>query len=510
MRFHPIALSSAIMLVCGGLSAPAYAISMEAFESNSALGQPFVGRLVMGGISDLTPNSSCFKVVNSENGIPGPGPLRITARTSGNGWIVSLRGEQKVSEPAVQFTLVFNCYGQTMSREYSVLLDLPAEAILAPTVDSSSEIVRDQLVVKAKNDRRTAHQSSRASSGKKKINRRKRGSVTQAYPRARSTAPVTGQSRDAIKLAVVPGEGSTSKREAELMAQAEDQASQLRQMELRILELQIMIEKMRVYVPEADAARLRVPGATASMPAALVAGSAASAAVVPSASASVTAASATVSAASSASASASIVGKNNPFDWMFWVWVSAAAFGVFAFLAYVLRQRRVEKLQAWGAQNAEELLDSYAPVRRAEVEARINAEANRVHLEDEKADIPVSIAPLVEPQALPVSTPRDTAVEFVDVQHAGSAVEEAQWLISHGEGERAIGLLREEIRTNPEQTDLWLMLFDYLYNQKKNLEFVTLAHRFRRQATGTDAWKQVCDLGLKLDPDNRLFLSRNA
>lgn len=514
MRFRPLALLSAILLAGAGLPAHVYAVSLDALETSSTLGQNFRASVILRGSEDMTPNVGCLQVSEGDSGLPGLGHTRLSVKPGNRGWVISLRSEQRIDEPALQFTLTFNCYGQTYSRVYSVLLDLPSDTVAAPVVndETASRQVAGQapaLAAPRHSARRASNKGPRAAGSRKKNNRKRSVDTSTSAPAA---APVSSAERDAVKLAVVTGSSATSKREAELMAQAEDQASQLRQMELRIVALQSMIEKMRVYVPEADAQRLNLPyaaSATQASPAIATAASAATASVV-------AASGATASAAAASKAAASATAPVNEstsrsFDWMFWVWIAAAVLGVVAFLVYVVRQRRIQKQAAWGNQVTEELLDSYAPVRRAELIAKMNADADamRVH------EAPVAAAPAIVVEDIDTPVPslpvaREAAVEFVDVQHSASAVEEAQWLISHGEGERAIALLREEIRTNPEQVDLWLMLFEYLYTQKKNLEFVTLAHRFRRQATGSDAWKQVCDLGLKLDPENRLFLSRNG
>lgn len=513
MRFRPLALTSAILLAGAGIPAHVYAVSLDALDTNSTLGQNFRASVILRGSEDMTPNVGCLQVSDGDSGLPGLGHTRLSVKAGNSGWVISLRSEQRIDEPALQFTLTFNCYGQSYSRVYSVLLDLPSDTVAAPVVDDSA--TSRPLAQRAPSPAATRHSARRASNkgsraaGSRKKNNRKRNADTSTLSRAAVPAPA-GAERDAVKLAVVTGSSATSKREAELMAQAEDQASQLRQMELRIVALQSMIDKMRVYVPEADAQRLNLPYAASAAQATPALASAASAATASLAAASGTTASAAVASKAAASAAAP-VNESAPrsFDWMLWVWIAAAVLGVVAFLVYVVRQRRIQKQAAWGNQVTEELLDSYAPVRRAELIAKMNADADAMRVHETPAPAAVVVEELAAPVA-PLPVEREAAVEFVDVQHSASAVEEAQWLISHGEGERAIALLREEIRTNPDQVELWLMLFEYLYTQKKNLEFVTLAHRFRRQATGSDAWKQVCDLGLKLDPENRLFLSRNG
>lgn len=529
MQFRPLALMSAILVGLAGASASAWAVSMDPVQSSSFIGQPYSGRLLLRGAQDLDPRASCVRVSDIGGDLPGLGPTRVSVKAGNEGWIVQLRSEQRINEPAVQFLVTFNCYGQKVSREYSVLLDLPAEVV--PQV-SEGEAASGEM---ARADQGTASPAVSPAVTTSKPPRKKRsarngtrkassaaasGSSTQYRA---STAPRTTGQRDAVKLAINPGAAGITPREAELMAQAEDQAAQLRQLEMRIVELQAMIEKMRVYIPAEDLARLNMKpssidparealasGAAASPVAASAAAASAVLASVAQASAVVAStpvASAAAASGPAASAPAAADSDGTPFDWMFWVWLSAAGLAIFAFLAYVVRQKRIERRQAWGSDAiTEEMVDSYAPARRAEVIARLNAQQQPA--EEPFADdtpIPASAPPVAVVEA-PV---REAAVEFVDVQHSASAQEEAEWLISHGESERAIALLREEIRNNPDQTELWLMLFKVLYDQKKNLEFVTLAHRFRRQATGSEAWKEVCDLGLKLDPENRLFLTRN-
>lgn len=541
MRFHRSALLSAILLACAGAPALVHAVSMDRLESSSALGQNFSGRVLLRGSADYVPNVSCIKVEAADAELPTPGPMRVSVKQSTAGWIISLRSLYPVNEPAFQFRLIFDCYGEQFTRDYSVLLDPPADLVQGgstgeDTAESTPRTAATVPSASAKRPSSSARRSAGKSSVRKSAARRASaaGGGTASAP-ARTQPASAGPARDAVKLAVVPpGSSAAAKREAELMALAEDQAAQLRQMEQRITELQAVIAKMQPYVPAEDAARLQVPGAapgaapqtasaavSSAAPAAVASAAAAASTTVASApAASAPAAAASQPAASARAASAPEAGKQ--FDWTFWVFAGAAGLGILAFLAYVMRQKSAEKSAAWGNEVTEELLDSYAPVRRAELAARFSQDGDAaaapaapvarpvavpgIEVTEEEAphgadlDVPLNIE-------LPPATP--PAAAPVDVQQPTSVLEEAEWLLSHGEGERAIGLLREEIRNHPEQTETWLALFDCLYQQKKNLEFVTLAHRFRRQATGTDAWKTVCDLGLKLDPENRLFLSRN-
>jgi hypothetical protein len=85
------------------------------------------------------------------------------------------------------------------------------------------------------------------------------------------------------------------------------------------------------------------------------------------------------------------------------------------------------------------------------------------------------------------------------------AIEEAQILIAQGWREQAIGLLVEQIESNPYQLDIWLMLFEIHQKAGNREAFAVLAERFRSIAKGLPVWNTIRQMGAAMDPDNPLY-----
>lgn len=505
MLLRPLVLISA--LVSAGLfSSNSYALSMDALETSSFIGQPLAAKFLIRGVDGMAPDASCLKVTDADNGIPGPGHLHISAETVPDGWLIRLRGKTVLNEPAIQFLMRFDCNDQRYAREYSVLLDLPEQGSITP-ISLPADNTEEKAVSVAKTTPAAAIQKrARASkgqhTGRPSPSTKKRRAKPRATPLAESQ-PIPHEQRtiapagvhDVVKLSSSVPKSPLSQREAELMAQAEDQTSRLAQMEQRIVELQKIVDKMQVYVPEASSPSALAPAASANTATTLLPASVASASIVP-VTASSPATKPVIASSSTATNAPAIESENQSgIDRDTVLWTVAGGLTVLLLSLYLLNRREMQRQSLPWLDT--EMLDDYDPELRAELRARMNAEDVALPFGDRFDRFPVP----------PAAEPREPKVDYVDVHNAENAGEEAQFLINHGEGEQAITLLREELRINPDQLDLWMMAFEYLYSEQKKLEFVAWSQRFRKQAAGTEAWARVCDLGLELDPENRLFLS---
>lgn len=498
MLLRPLVLISALVSA-GFFSSNSYALSMDALETSSYIGQPLAARFLIRGVEGITPDTSCLKISDADNGIPGPGRLQISAEAVPDGWLIRLRGKTVLNEPAIQFLISFDCNDQRYSREYSVLLDLPEQGSITPIALPADNTVSKAVTVTKTTPTAVVQKHGRTSkvhhAGKLSPSTKKRRVKHRSIPLAESQ-PTPHEQRtiasaavhDVVKLSSNVPKSPLSQREAELMAQAEDQTSRLAQMEQRIVELQKIVDKMQAYVPEASSASTSTATTTGQA-------SVASASIAP-ATASAPAAKPVIASSSTATNAPAIgIEDQSGIDRDTILWTVAGGLSVLLLSLYLLNRREMQRQSLPWLDT--EMLDDYDPELRAELRARMNAEDVALPFGDRFDRFPVP----------PIAEPQEPKVDYVDVHNAENAGEEAQFLIKHGEGEQAITLLREELRINPNQPELWMMAFEYLYAEHKKLEFVAWSQRFRKQAAGTEAWARVCDLGLELDPENRLFLS---
>lgn len=506
MLLRPLVLISA--LVSAGLfSSNSYALSMDALETRSYIGQPLVARFLIRGVDGITPDTSCLKVSDADNGVPGPGRLQISAEAVPDGWLIRLRGKTVLNEPAIQFLMSFDCHDQRYAREYSVLLDLPEQGSITPialpadnTADKAVSLTKTTptaVVQKHARAKKVHHAGKASPSAKKRRVKPRTTPLADSQPaihEQRTTPPA--EAHDVVKLSSSAPKSPLSQREAELMAQAEDQTSRLAQMEQRIVELQKIVDKMQAYVPEASSALALASAASTNTAMTPVQASAATDSIVVQTIASTPAAKPVIASPSTATNSFSIENEDQSgIDRDTILWTVAGGLSVLLLSLYLLNRREMQRQSLPWLDT--EMLEDYDPELRAELRARMNAEDVALPFGDRFDRFPVP----------PIAEPQEPKVDYVDVHNAENVGEEAQFLINHGEGEQAITLLREALRINPDQPDLWMMAFEYLYAEQKKLEFVAWSQRFRKQAVGTETWARVCDLGLELDPENRLFLS---
>lgn len=507
MLLRPLVLISALVSA-GFFSSNTYALSMDALETSSFIGQPLTAKFLIRGVDGMTPDASCLKISDTDNGIPGPGRLHISAEAVPEGWLIRLRGKTNLNEPAIQFLMSFDCNDQRYAREYSVLLDLPEQGSITPialpsenSADKATAVTKTAPTV-APQARGRAHKNHSVGTHHSLPSKNRRVKP-RATPLAEST-PIIHEQRntppadrhDVVKLSSSVPKSPLSQREAELMAQAEDQTSRLAQMEQRIVELQKIVDKMQAYVPEASSAAALAPAAsanTAAIPTQASAASASNIHVTTSTPAAVKPVTAKPSASTATNSPSQAEETGIDRDTI--LWTVAGGLTILLLALYLLNRREMQRQSLPWLDT--EMLDDYDPELRAELRARMNAEDVALPFGDRFDRFPVP----------PAAEPKEPKVDYMDVHNAENAGEEAQFLINHGEGEQAITLLREELRINPDQLELWMMAFEYLYAEQKKLEFVAWSQRFRKQAAGTDAWARVCDLGLELDPENRLFLS---
>lgn len=191
--------------------------------------------------------------------------------------------------------------------------------------------------------------------------------------------------------------------------------------------------------------------------------------------------------------------KEQGFDASQLLWVALGILSVVLLFSYWLHRRAMYRPALPWLDT--EMLQEFEPELREELLARLHAhEPPQPYGERTE---------LVLKSTSAGHTAADPKVDFVEVENVGNVADAVLWLIANGEGDRALAVLREELRIDPEQPDLWRMAFDYLYSQNKKPEFINWAQRYKRHAAGTDAWRAVCDMGFDLDPGNRLFVNRD-
>lgn len=467
------------------VGAQAAALSIDQLNIRSSLGQPFQAQLLIRGVETLNPDISCVKIGDTDNGLPGIGAVGIAIDKVANGWLVRLRGRSALNEPVVQFAVKFNCEGEQYVREYSVLLDPPVDAIEAPQVVTPPAMAPLAQKLPApktpKQMQRHKHRSAHAPTSLKHHHRHpKVKQVGSTFAPKQGTQAPTPLKKDVIKLSAVVPPSALRERELELMAKTEDQASRLVQMESKIKDLEKIVEKLKVYVPEASqvvASPVLVAPAAVKAPAPTV----------------------TKPVPKLAVSSELALAKEQGFDVSQLLWVALGILSIVLLFSYWLHRRAMYRPALPWLDT--EMLQEFEPELREELLARLHAHEPPQPY-GERTDLVLKSTSAGHAAA-------DPKVDFVEVENVGNVADAVLWLIANGEGDRALAVLREELRIDPEQPDLWRMAFDYLYSQNKKPEFINWAQRFKRHAAGTDAWGAVCDMGFDLDPGNRLFVNRD-
>lgn len=119
----------------------------------------------------------------------------------------------------------------------------------------------------------------------------------------------------------------------------------------------------------------------------------------------------------------------------------------------------------------------------------------------------------VLPTAAPVhfDTPAHSPQESdMDVFILNSAASEAAVLAAHGQYDRAIAMLEDEIQTYPTSVVNWMQLLELFYSHRDNERFLALARDFRQRFASEALWEKVRQMGLAILPDEALFSAEQA
>jgi len=119
------------------------------------------------------------------------------------------------------------------------------------------------------------------------------------------------------------------------------------------------------------------------------------------------------------------------------------------------------------------------------------------------------LANVVEPklkvgeQSMKVPAYKEQKTEFTPPPEY-DLLEEADIYLRFGHDKLAEEVLREAIKINPSNPHSYLTLLGIYDTRGDVMEFSALAHQLK--AVGDDvAWKKVAEMGLKLDPGNKLY-----
>jgi len=93
----------------------------------------------------------------------------------------------------------------------------------------------------------------------------------------------------------------------------------------------------------------------------------------------------------------------------------------------------------------------------------------------------------------------------MDVFILNSAASEAAVLAAHGQYDRAIAMLEDEIQTYPTSVVNWMQLLELLHSHRDAERFLSLARDFRQRFASEALWEKVRQMGLVLLPDEPLF-----
>ncbi|GAB3265576.1 FimV/HubP family polar landmark protein [Chitinimonas naiadis] len=102
----------------------------------------------------------------------------------------------------------------------------------------------------------------------------------------------------------------------------------------------------------------------------------------------------------------------------------------------------------------------------------------------------------------PAHSPQESDM---DVFILNSAASEAAVLAAHGQYDRAIAMLEEEIQIYPTSVVNWMQLLELLYGHRDTERFLALAQDFRQRFASEALWEKVRQMGLSLIPDHPLF-----
>jgi TolA-binding protein len=111
-------------------------------------------------------------------------------------------------------------------------------------------------------------------------------------------------------------------------------------------------------------------------------------------------------------------------------------------------------------------------------------------------------APPLVPAQRPVAPP---SAADMDVIYLSDAASEAALLAAHGQYDRAVALLQDEITARPTQVVNWMQLLEIHHGHRNADAFVRLANHFRQQFASQALWSKVSRMGQDLAPDAPLF-----
>lgn len=138
LRPVPVSVRTAV-LAAGSLGLltsvvpPAMALGLGELTVESRLGQPFSARILVRTAYDETVEPGCVAVLagTSGTGLPGIPKARVEVEPRDGAYILRIRTQRPVLEPAVSLVLSADCPGAApVRREYTVLVD-PPDAVWA-------------------------------------------------------------------------------------------------------------------------------------------------------------------------------------------------------------------------------------------------------------------------------------------------------------------------------------------------------------------------------------------
>jgi hypothetical protein len=109
----------------------ASALEMGELVTRSGLGQPFLGEIGIRGELHAHITPDCVRLVTPRqaDGLPGlPASTRVEYLSGPGSGVLRLIGQEKLLEPALRVAVRIEC-GINQQREYTVILDLPGQAV---------------------------------------------------------------------------------------------------------------------------------------------------------------------------------------------------------------------------------------------------------------------------------------------------------------------------------------------------------------------------------------------
>lgn len=123
--------------------------------------------------------------------------------------------------------------------------------------------------------------------------------------------------------------------------------------------------------------------------------------------------------------------------------------------------------------------------------------------DDAASETTILRKPLVQmPSDIPSAAPH---ASDMDVFILNTAASEAAVLAAHGQYDRAITLLEDEIAAYPTSLVNWMQLFELLHGNRDTDHFIDLANRFKANFASEALWAKVRRMGVELAPDDALF-----